>query len=198
MDDFYDYLEQYARSHDDERRGEINRKLWDEFGIEEAVLVSDMAGFTRLSRMHGLTHYLSMVQRMRMTARPTIEHNNGHIVKFEADNCFARFPDVLDAVNAAISYSHTLEAMNLTTPDDFDIHASFGIDFGKFLLVRQTDFWGIPVNMASLLGEDLADSGEILITDAALKRIPPGAQIKSQPVDFSKSGFDIKAHRILT
>ncbi len=60
--------------------------------------------------------------------------------------------------------------MNLTTPDDFDIHASFDIDYGEYLLVKDRDFWDVPVNTASRLGEDLAETGEILITDNALRK----------------------------
>ncbi len=132
-----------------------------------------------------------------MTAPAIIKHNNGQVVKFEADNCFARFPDVLDAVRMAITYNHTLEAMNLTTSEGFNIHASVGIDYGKFLLIKQTDFWGVPVNIASKLGEDLAETGEILVTEEAFNRIPAGAQIEGVPVDYSASGINIKANRIV-
>ncbi len=94
-------MEQYARAQEDDDRTKINHKLWSEFGVEQAGLVLDMAEFSRLPKMRGRIHYLSMVQRMRMTARPIVENNGGHVVKFEADNCYARFPEVLDDVRAA-------------------------------------------------------------------------------------------------
>ena len=196
MPDFFDRLEKYAHSLDDDERSAINKDLWDTYGVQQAVLVLDMSGFSRLSNKHGLTHYLSMVQRMRTTVGPVVESHDGHVVKFEADNCYARFPEVVDAVNAAVAYLHALETMNLKTPDEFDIHASIGIDFGAFLLVKKTDFWGEPVNTACRLGEDLARSGEILITESAFCRIPEGVQIRSKPLRFSVSGVDIQARQI--
>ncbi len=193
---FSEYLAQYANLQQDSERSQFNEKIWDEFGVEETVFVLDMAGFSRLSNVRGIVHYLSMIQQMRTTVQPIIEHHNGRIVKFEADNCFARFPDVLDAINAAKTYSLTLDAMNLTVPDDFEIHASFGIDHGEFLLFKENDFWGFPVNVASYLGEDFAESGEILITETAFDRVPSEARVESEAVDCSDTKLDISILRI--
>ena len=44
-----------------------------------------------------------------------------------------------------------------------------GIDHGELLLVGDSDFFGDPVNTASKLGEDLAVTGETLITERALR-----------------------------
>lgn len=197
MTNFYDHLETYARADSEADRANIEKRIWDEFGIEETLFVLDMAGFTRISEKRGVIHYLSMIQRMRMTLQPLIDHNNGHVVKFEADNCFARFAQVLDAIKVAITYNHTLNAMNLTTPEDLDIHASVGIDFGKFLLVRKTDMYGAPVNVASKLGEDIAKPGEILVSAMAMSRIPKNADIRSESATVNHSGIKIRFHRIL-
>ena len=70
MTSFYDYLEAYARADSEADRAGIENDLWEEFGVEEAVFVLDMVGFTRISQDRGLVHYLSMIQRMRMTIRP--------------------------------------------------------------------------------------------------------------------------------
>jgi adenylate cyclase len=197
MSVFYDYLESYARSDTAEDRAEIEASLWDEFGVEQAIFILDMAGFSMSVEERGIVHYLSMMQRMRMTVEPLIRQNGGTVIKFEADNCFARFPDTLQAVQTAIIYNHTLSAMNLTTPDDLDIHAAIGIDFGKFLLVKSSDAYGMPVNVASKLGEDVASSEQILVSKQAMDRIDEHAGINSSPLDIKVSGLQLEAVEII-
>ncbi|MDH3276390.1 MAG: hypothetical protein OEM99_17815, partial [Gammaproteobacteria bacterium] len=46
---------------------------------------------------------------------------------------------------------------------------SVGIDYGRILLIGDTDFFGDPVNTASKLGEDLAIHAETLVTKRALE-----------------------------
>jgi class 3 adenylate cyclase len=118
------------------------------------------------------------------------------VVKFEADNCFARFSEVLSAIQAAIGINHALGGMNQMTPDELDVHVSCGIDYGRFLLV-EGDFFGAPVNKASKLGEDLAHPGEILVTEDAMQHVDTGAGLRSKTVAFSIAGLTLNAHRIL-
>src|SRR5215204_6831462 len=176
----------------DERRT-IEGALWDEFGEEYAVFVLDMTGFSLLTRKYGIVHYLSMVQRMQLTTEPIVKSYGGFMIKYEADNCFAVFPDPLGAVNAAIAMQHAFTASNILTSEDLDIHISCGIDYGKLLIIGHEDCFGDPVNRASKIGEDLAMAGEILITREAMQMIPAEAGIKSRGIDVSISGITIPA-----
>ena len=99
----------------------IEDAIWAAYGVEQAVFVLDMAGFSRLVQMHGVIHYLSMVRRMHLIVEPIVERYGGGIVKFEADNCFARFAAVADAIKAAVAVNHSLEGMNLMTSDELDV-----------------------------------------------------------------------------
>jgi class 3 adenylate cyclase len=155
-----------------------------------------MSGFSLLTRKYGIVHYLSMVRRMQMTTEPIVKSYGGFMIKYEADNCFAVFPDPLSAVNAAIAMQHAFRAENLLTSDDLDIHISCGIDYGKILMVGQEDCFGDPVNRASKMGEDLAVAGEILITKEAMQMIPTTAGIKSREMNVSISGVIIPAYLI--
>ncbi len=58
------------------------------------------------------------------------------MIKYEADNCFAVFPDPLSAVKAAIAMQHAFQPRSLLTSDDFDIHIACGIDYGKAIDCR--------------------------------------------------------------
>lgn len=197
MATFDELLLSYAYAGDETARQAIEAQLWATYGREEAVLVLDMSGFSLLTQRHGIIHYLSMIRRMHTATRPVIERYRGRLVKFEADNCFSRFPTVHDAVQAAIGINLAMAGMNLMTPDPFDIRVACGIDFGRFLLVDDGDFFGDPVNMACKLGEDLGEPGEILMTDRAMHSLAAAACIQSTCVEFVVSGMQLIVHRIL-
>ena len=186
----------FSQSEVIDERHKIEASLWDEFGAEYAVFVLDMSGFSLLTRKYGIVHYLSMVRRMQITTEPIVKSYGGFMIKYEADNCFAVFPDPLSAINAAIAMQHAFSAENLLTSDDLDIHISCGIDYGKILIVGHEDCFGDPVNRASKMGEDLAVAGEILVTKEAMQMIPDGAGIKAREMNVSISGITIPAYLI--
>jgi class 3 adenylate cyclase len=137
-----------------------------------------------------------MVKRMQLITEPIIESFGGSLIKYEADNCFAVFPNPLPAVNAAVAMQLAFEAANLMTSDDLDIRIACGIDFGRILVVGQEDCFGDPVNRACKMGEDLAAAGEILVTKTALDMIPPEAGIRASEMNLSISGMNIPAFKI--
>ncbi len=177
-------------------RAEIEATLWREFGMERAVLVLDMAGFSELTQRHGIVHYLSMVRRMQATAEPVIAGYAGTLVKFEADNAYAMFPDVAAAVSAARDLGAAFARANDDTPGELDIRIACGIDHGRILVVPGHDFFGHPVNRACKLGEDLADADEILVTADAAARLPAAEHAASQACTYTVSGIDIAAVRL--
>jgi len=193
---FQDLLLTFSQSEDINERKKIESTLWKDFGAEFAVFVLDMSGFSLLTRKYGIVHYLSMVRRMQLTTEPIVKSYGGEMLKYEADNCFAIFPDSLSAVNAAIAMQHAFAASYLLTADELDIHIACGIDFGKLLIIGHDDCFGDPVNRASKMGEDIAAAGEILITKEAMETIPAEAGIKSRELNISISGINIPAYAI--
>jgi class 3 adenylate cyclase len=193
---FQELLLTFSQSEEITERQKIEEVLWSEYGAEHAVFVLDMSGFSLLTRKYGIVHYLSMVRRMQLTTEPIVKSYGGIMIKYEADNCFAVFPDPLSAVNAAIAMQHAFSASNLLTSDDLDIHISCGIDYGKILLIGHEDCFGDPVNRASKIGEDLAAAGEIMITQEAMQMIPLEAGIRTHQMNVSISGVMIAAFMI--
>ena len=193
---FHEMLLGFSQSELVDERQKIETSLWEEFGAEYAVFVLDMSGFSLLTRKYGIVHYLSMVRRMQMTTEPIVKSYGGFMIKYEADNCFAVFPDPLAAVNAAIAMQHAFSSENLLTSEDLDIHISCGIDYGKILIVGHEDCFGDPVNRASKMGEDLAVAGEILVTKEAMDMIPATAGLKAREMNVSISGITIPAYLI--
>src|SRR6188474_3865819 len=191
---FHEMLLSFSQSELIDERQKIEHSLWTAFGAEYAVFVLDMSGFSLLTRKYGIVHYLSMVRRMQMTTEPIVKSYGGFMIKYEADNCFAVFPDPLSAVNAAIAMQHAFSAANLLTSEDLDIHIACGIDFGEILIIGHEDCFGDPVNRASKMGEDVAAAGEILVTKEAMEMIPADAGIAAREINISISGVTIPAY----
>ncbi len=100
---FFDMLLRYSSEPDVYKREIMEKEIWDEFGVSRAVFVLDMSGFSQLTQRYGLVHYLSLVRRMQVTTEPIIHTYSGEVVKYEADNCFALFPDACEAIQAAMA-----------------------------------------------------------------------------------------------
>ena len=171
-----------------ERRQEIEKEIWDIYGREHAVMVLDMSGFSLLTQRHGIIFYLSMVRRMHKAVAPITANNGGRVVKFEADNAFAVFDSVLQAVKAAREIHAFFAAEN--HPEI--VRVSIGIDYGKVLMVDNIDVFGNPVNRASKLGEDIAEADETLITSEAFALIPESAGISGKHTPMTISGIEIE------
>jgi class 3 adenylate cyclase len=194
---FQDKLLLFSQETTDSGRKKIEGELWLEYGTERVVFVLDMSGFSLLTRKYGIIHYLSMVRRMQLTSEPIIKTYGGYLLKFEADNCFAVFPDTLSAVHAAIALQLAFDASNILTSDDFDVHIACGIDYGKILVIGNEDCFGDAVNRACKLGEDVAAAGEILVTQDAIKTITSELDLKLREVNISVSGLNIPAYAIV-
>jgi len=193
---FQELLLNFSLSEEVNERKKIEETLWEHYGAEYAVFILDMSGFSMLTRKYGIVHYLSMVRRMQLTTEPIVKSYSGRMLKYEADNCFAVFPDPLAAVNAAIAMQHAFSAANILTSDDLDIHIACGIDYGRLLIIGNEDCFGDPVNRASKMGEDVAAASEILVTKEAMDMIPAEAGIKSREISISISGITIPAYVI--
>jgi len=157
-----------------------HEQIWDRFGTEGAVFISDMASFSSTSRKSGVCHYLKMIYRARQTIAPVIAANNGLLLKCDADNTYAFFSKTADAIQASFDVNAAIYKANRAWGSSEQVDLSVGIDFGRVLLIGDVDFFGDPVNTASKLGEDLAVRAETLVTERALARsnfdIPPTAE----------------------
>jgi adenylate cyclase len=158
------------RNQHPEQLQQIDREICARFQQRHAVFVLDMCGFSRLTVRHGIVHFLAMIRRLHRLVGPVIRQHRGRIVKTEADNVFAVFPDVPPALRAARQLNEAIARDNAVLPADWDFQVSIGIGHGDLLMVGSHDFYGSELNLAAKLGEDLAGPGEILLTEAAQAR----------------------------
>ena len=110
-----------------------------------------------------------MIHRARQTIAPIVAANNGKLLKCDADNTYAFFERVDDAIQASFDVNSALFDSNERYPIGEQIYLSVGIDYGRVLLIDGEDYFGDPVNTASKLGEDLAIKAETLVTQRAIE-----------------------------
>ena len=148
----------------------IRQSIWDRFGAKGAVFISDMANFSSTSRSRGICHFLKLIHRARSIVAPIVAENRGVLLKCDADNCYAFFPETGDAIKASFDINAEMFRQNQERDLADHIYLSVGIDYGRLLLIGDSDYYGDPVNTASKLGEDLAGKSETLITERALEQ----------------------------
>ncbi|HSG97068.1 MAG TPA: adenylate/guanylate cyclase domain-containing protein [Woeseiaceae bacterium] len=168
-DEFDNLIAKFADEPDPARAEKIRQDIWDKFGTEGTVFISDMASFSSTSRKLGVCHFLKMIHRARQIVAPVIEGNNGMLLKCDADNCYAFFEKPDDAIRASFEVNRALFDANDAFGIGEQIYLSVGIDYGRVLLIGDIDFYGDPVNTASKLGEDLAIREEVLVTRRAIE-----------------------------
>jgi class 3 adenylate cyclase len=171
----------------------VDRQILQQFETTCAVFILDMANFSYAVQRFGLLHHLAQIRRMQVAVERVVIRLKGRIVKFDADNVFAVFSKVKPAWEAAVQINREIEAVNLSTPNEDDIAVSIGIGYGKILLLPN-DFFGNEVNLASKLGEDIAQNHEILLTEAARKQLK-GKKLSFKKLNLAVSGVKIPAYQ---
>jgi class 3 adenylate cyclase len=175
---------------------ELSRELEEHFAETRAVLVLDMSGFSRTTQLRGIVAFLLMIHRMRQIVTPVIEDHGGLVIKAEADNLLCLLESVPDAVKAARALIARLDGDNQLCAEGRQIYVSIGIGWGRILNVDEEDLFGDEVNLASKLGEDLAQRSEVLLTAAAQAQAA-AAGIETREAGASISGLPLVYHRLI-
>jgi adenylate cyclase len=167
--DFDELIANFATIADPEEQEAARSKIWDKYGVDGAVFISDMASFSSTSRRVGVCHFLKLIHRARQIIAPIVAANNGTLLKCDADNCYAFFERTDDAIQTSFDVNGALFKSNENYGMEEQIFVSVGIDYGRVLLIDSVDYYGDPVNTASKLGEDLAIKAETLVTMRAIE-----------------------------
>ena len=186
MQDFLALVDRLSAAEGAEK-SRIEADIWSRFGVEKALLALDMSEFSLSVRRSGILPYLALIRRMQSLTAPIVLRHRGDVVKYAADNLIAVFDDTADALRAALAINAEIRSR------DAGFRVSVGIDFGRFILVPGADCYGDAVNVACKLGEDVAASGEVLLTEAARARLPSPApfELRAQSVSISGLQLDV-------
>jgi class 3 adenylate cyclase len=159
------FLARRARGRSD-RRTELDRGAQARLFSRRAVVFSDTADFTARTLRDGILHFMMVFDRAVRTLGPVARRAGGRLVKVEADSLMLCFPDADAACRGVLALEAGLERLNRGRPKNERLRFSYGIGYGDMLELER-DLFGLEVNLASKLGEDLAKPGEALLTPAA-------------------------------
>jgi adenylate cyclase len=147
-------------------KAEIDQRIWDLFGEEWCVMMTDLAGFSRRVAKYGIIHFLQTIYESERLMLPIIEAHEGFLLKTEADSLLVIFRKPHKALLCTLAMQKILVNYNQDKQEQDQIHLCVGLGFGKMLRVGNEEVFGAEVNAASKLGEDTAKQCEILVTHA--------------------------------
>lgn len=181
----------------DETRAKTEAQIRAKYERPLAVVISDMSGFSRITREEGILHFLGLIHRMQGLCRTAIEAHGGTWVKAEADNLYLSFPTARAAIEGAIAMHDACDNDARGRRLNDTVSLAIGIDYGTVLDLDGEDFYGDPVNIASKLGEDLAGSGELFVTRRAATdvAVPRGWVGTTEQANISSVDIDYLALR---
>jgi adenylate cyclase len=136
------------------------------------VVFTDTADFTLRTARDGVLHFLMIFQRVVDATPAVLRPHGGRVVKVDGDSLLLDFPDVTAACRGTAALARLLRQTHARRPENERLQFSYGIGYGDVLRL-ENDLFGLEVNLASKVGEDLARPGEALLTPAAFAAAPP-------------------------
>lgn len=171
----------------------LDRQAYPKLFAKRAIVFTDTADFTVRTARDGILHFLMLFERLVPEARKSVARASGELVKVEADSFLLRFPDAVSACRGIDAMESTLRKLNRGRPENQWLRFGYGVGFGDVLDLEH-DLFGLEVNLASKLGEDMARPGEALLTPAAAAALDPRTRRR---VSFYRSvTFEKKPIRI--
>jgi class 3 adenylate cyclase len=184
----WELIEERTRAGADKAR--IDRRIWDLFGEEWAVMFTDLSGFSRQVATFGIIHFLQVIHEHKRLLLPIVAEHDGILVKIEADSFMIIFKRAESALGCAIAMQHACQKLSRGRPPEEQVLLCVGIGCGRILRIGDTDVYGQEVNAASKLGEDTAKSNEILVTHAVRERCGVMAGVTFSEHDEKVPGSD--------
>ncbi len=153
-------------------RPELDCRTFPKLFRKSAIVFTDTADFTLRTARDGILHFLMVFDRATSAAEKVVGQTGGEMVKVEGDSLLIRYPDPNAACHGVLEIDAALVRLNARRPENEQVHFSYGIGYGDILDI-EGDVFGLEVNLASKLGEDLAEPGEALLTPAATAALDP-------------------------
>ncbi len=149
----------------------IDQRIWDLFGDDWSIMFTDLVGFSRQVQKFGILHFLQIIYEQQELLLPIVDAHDGILVKIEADSFLILFKQPARALACAIAMERQCNAINTRRANEEHVILCVGIGYGRILKIGDEDCYGHEVNLASKLGEDIAEGGEILLTPSARTKI---------------------------
>ena len=166
------------RARPDSDKAEVDQRIWKSFGVDGAIIFTDLAGFTRRTEELGLIHFLEVVYHSQKLLRPIIERYKGVVIEVIADSMLLWFDDVDDSINCSVAMQRACAGFNKEKRPADQILLCLGIGYGRTLKVDHARLAGPQVNLAGKLGEDTAEAYEILVTESVKENATPNKDLE--------------------
>jgi adenylate cyclase len=177
-------------------RPEMDCRSFPDLFRKRAIVFTDTADFTIRTARDGILHFLMVFDRFVEEADKVVGRTGGDIVKVEADSLLLRYDDPAAACAGVEDLESLLRRMNRLLPANERLRFSYGIGYGD-VLDLDADMFGLEVNLASKIGEDMARPGQALLTPSAASALDPATLRRVVPhkvVAFGRSALPI--HRL--
>jgi adenylate cyclase len=175
----------------------IDARIWDIFGESWAVMYTDLSGFSRYVAEYGIIHFLQNILESQRIFEPCIDTHDGVLVKVEGDSMLILFRQPTKAIQCALDMQDCAREYNAGKPAEDQILLCVGIGYGRILTIGDLDVFGAEVNAACKLGEDRADSWEILVTDSVRSVASGLAGVDFERLDIAPPGANA-AYRVVS
>ena len=179
-------------------KDEIDQRIWDLFGEEWCVMMTDLAGFSRRVAEYGIIHFLQTIYESERLLLPLIEQHEGFLLKTDGDSFLVIFRQPQKALQCALVMQQILTPYNEAKLEQERVHLCVGLGFGKILRVGNTEVFGAEVNAACKLGEDVAKQGETLVTGAFQQACADFAGVTYQMLEYAPAGANAAYKVLLT
>lgn len=167
---------------------EIDQRIWDLFGEEWCVMMTDLAGFSRRVAEYGIIHFLQTIYESERLLLPVIEQHEGFLLKTDGDSFLVFFRKPQKALQCALVMQQILIPYNEAKLEQERVHLCVGLGFGKILRVGNTEVFGAEVNAACKLGEDAAKQGETLVTGTFQQACADFSGVTYQKLEHAPAG----------
>ena len=171
-------------------RPEAEQEIQRRYVTHGAVLIVDFTSMVRHTDRLGIVHALALARAAERALTPALAVQEGTVVKRVADTLFVVFPTARQALTAALDAQRLIDTFSASRGAHAHAHdpvrGCMGLGCGEVLLIPNVDMYGPEVNRAFVLGEDVANGGEVLVTEnflAALDGLPPGVGAHRAPAD---------------
>ena len=172
--------------------------IWETFGGVRGLFVLDTSGFSRRTKSQGIVHFLALIYEMRERVIPILEGHGAQGYWFVADNVMAVFPDGSSALRGALAVQRNQRIVNAGRREADRLEVGIGVGHGKVLVIGEENVFGDEMNLASKLGEDVAQGGQILLTESAYR--DAGEELEGMevvPKTITVSGVEISYFEVV-
>jgi class 3 adenylate cyclase len=159
-------------------------------------MFTDLSGFSRRVKSFGIIHFLQTIHEHHVLLAPIIDDHQGFLLKAEGDSMLLLFRRPTSALSCAIEMRRACQRINVRRSEEEAILLCTGLGYGDVLRVGESEVFGAEVNAASKLGEDTAESNEILVTSAFQEACAEVDGVRYEELEVEVPGTD-RSYRAL-